>query len=181
MPITAQYQTYYGIHLNHWTERWGNTDYNKILTKEYFSADAVETGSTAIASTITFLYPRIVSTGYFLDGIAGGHFKLYNTTGGALTVTDYTITVAKINNNGTSTNLAIHDETISYSLPAGDIVALPIQLSFSESEVKANEKLVLKLDVTGSAGIVFMHFNGLLDGEAEIELRLPYAPTIGGG
>ena len=93
--ITRQYQTYYGIHLNHHEETWGGNTYNKILVKEYPHED-LSTTDTTDATSITFLLPQMYMYKYYLDGITEGWFTLYNQdTSNSATLDSFTVSLLK--------------------------------------------------------------------------------------
>lgn len=180
MPIEAYYKTFYGVHLNHWTESWGGTDYNKLLVKEYLDDDVLTTDTTA-ASSITFLYPTLIKSSYYLNGKTSGHFKIYNQNSSSTqTLNSYTVTVKKIDNAGTSTNLATHTETISggYEVPSQTYLALPVFVSLSKAEVNPNEKLAVTFEIDGDSDLVFSHAND--SSTNDVMIKLPFAQTSGG-
>ena len=181
MAITAQYKTYYGIHLDHWTESWGDINYHKILVKEYLDDEIRSTASASSSASITFLYPELVKSSYVLNGKGQGHFKIYNkSTSSTVTITGYTVTVKKINNAGTETDIATHTETLASnnSVVSQDYMAIPFFLTFSKAEVNENEKIALKLNITGGSDLCFT-FDNWQDTE-DIKIELPFAPITGG-
>lgn len=181
MAITAQYKTYYGISLDHWTESWGGTDYHRLLVKDYLDEEVRSTATASSAATITFLYPELVKSSYMLNGKAQGHFKIYNSSiSSATTITGYTVTIKKINNAGTETDLATHDEVIALnnSVATEDYMAIPFFLDFVKGEVNENEKLAFSLDITGGSDLWFT-FDNWQDTE-DLKIEIPFAPTSGG-
>lgn len=181
MAITAQYKKYYGVHLNHWTESWGNVDYNKLLVKEYLDEEIISTPTCVSTSTITFLYPELVKSSYYLNGIAKGHFKVYNKhPSTSTTITGYIVTLKKINNAGTETDLGEYIGTIAAdnSVAALDYIAIPFFLNLSKAEVTENEKLAFSLDITGGSDLCFAFDNWAATEDLKIEI--PFSPTTGG-
>ena len=181
MGVTRLYQTYYGVHLHHWTEPWGGTNYNKFLVKDYLDADVYSSPSTTGASAITFLNYGVYKNVYYLDGVAEGHFRLYNNHASDTTsLTSFTVTIQKIDDAGTTTDLAAHSETLSSpsSIAAGQFVALPVRLNIDKAKIEADEKLALKLEISGGNDkLVFYHDNS--SSNNDIEIKLPYAPVAG--
>jgi len=175
MPITAQYQTYYGIHLNHWTETWAGTNYNKILVKDAPDIECVSTATTACTSSCTFILPELVKSKYYLDGVASGHFHLYSTA--TSTVTSVIVTIETINNAGTTADIGTYSATLGYSIVTNDVVCLPFYINISKAEVTENMKIALVLSVTAGATVFFYHDVEPTDGDMDVELVLPYAPT----
>ena len=169
------------MHIVHWTETWGSVDYHKLLVTEYMNDEIISTATSAIASTVTFLYPTMVKSGYYLDGKAKGHFKLYNkSTSAATTVTGYTIKLEVINNVGTHREIATHTEVIASgnSVATVDYIAIPFFLNISKAEVSNNEKLALTLTATGGSDLCFAYDNWA-DTE-DLKIEIPYAPVSGG-
>jgi hypothetical protein len=174
MPITAQYQTYYGIHLNHWTETWASTNYNKILVKDAPDVECESTPTTSCSSSASFILPELIKGKYYLDGIASGHFHLSSTV--TSTVTSIIVTIELINNGGTIRDVGTYSATLGYSLVTNDTVAIPFYINLSKVEVTENEKIALVFSVTTGANVFFYHDIVPTEGDMDVELVLPYAP-----
>lgn len=179
--ITANYKVYYGVHLNHWTESWGGTDYHKLLIKEYMDDEIISTATESSAATVTFLLPELVKSSYYLNGRASGHFKIYNkSTSTPTDITGYTATIIKINNVGTETDLGTHTEVIAAdnSVATDSFIAIPFFINLSKAEVLENEKLAFSLVITGGSDLCFA-FDNWADTE-DLKIEIPFAPTTGG-
>jgi len=181
MPIEANYKTYYAIHLNHWSETWGGVTYNKLLVKDFPDSNLVSTATTK-ASSIDFLYPRLVENKYILDGLAEGHFTLYNDNASTVTtVTAYTVSVKKTDDvPSNETILGSYTKNISSdnSVATRSYLTLPIYMTTSNTpkiSVDANEKLILHIEFTGGSDLCISHAND--SDNIDIEIKLPYAPT----
>jgi len=189
MPIEASYKTYYGIHLNHYDYDWAGETYNKILTQEYPSDELVSTASTQ-ASSAVFIYPRLVGNPCYIDGLAEGHFTLFNSSSAASsTVSTYTVSLMKTNDVpenetiiGTYTYTLTADNIIWKSGEVSDdgfnsdVLVLPIYMPIVEQRVDVDEKLLLKIEYTSSSGTVWIgHYNG--GDPDDIKFRIPYTPT----
>jgi len=175
---SAQYQTYYGIHLNDHTEIWGGNNYNKILVKSYPDENLSTTGSTDLTDPVDFLYPPLIQNAYSLDGVAEGHITLYNHTGSSATFSDYTVSIKKVAEDGTVTDLASHTESFATSrtVTAGNYYTLPIFVNISKQKVKAMEKLLLRISVTVDSGTLSLsHEND--SSTSDIKIKIPYART----
>jgi len=182
LGITRLYQTYYGVHLHHWTENWGGNAYNKFLVKDYLDADVYSEPTSDGASAITFLNYGLYKNVYYLDGVAEGHFRLYNNHASDTTeLTSFTVTIQKIDDAGTTTDLAAHTETLSSpsSITAGQFVACPIRLNIEKAKIEASEKLLLKLEFSAGQNdkLIFYHDNSSTD--EDVKIKLPYAPVGG--
>ena len=57
-------------------------------------------------------------------------------------------------------------------------MAIPFFLTFSKAEVNENEKIALKLNITGGSDLCFT-FDNWQDTE-DIKIELPFAPITGG-
>ena len=183
MSIVRQYQTYYGIHLYHWTENWGSNSYNKFLSKEIADTDSKTCGSTDADSSITFLYPLLTQNEYYIDGVAEGVFNIYNSGASGTLLTDFTVSLLKISNSGVSTELASHQEVLGtlQLIDASDYCSYTFKLLISKQLVSENEKIALKLSITeGASGgdkLKFLHFN---DSGEDVWVKIPYVPSSGG-
>jgi len=177
MGITRQFQTYYAISLVHHVESWGGVDYNEILSTDYMDTDLISTVSTA-ASTLDFIYPSIYKNKYYLDGIATGHFTLYNNnhSTSTATVSSYTISLLKTEDVPLATTvLGSVTETLSSdnTIPPENYLTLPIFMILDKALVEAGEKLILRIEYTSTGGdMCIMHDNDSTEEDTMIEL--PY-------
>lgn len=179
-----QYQTYFGVHLDHHSEQWGGQSFNKILVLEYPDPNLVCTSATDATGTVElkFLYPLLVQNKYFLDGIVDGHvtFKADATAGRV--ASGYTISLNKLNNSGTITNIASMTYTFGtvYTFTANQYLTVPIFFQVSKQPVNENEKLYLSITLTTgyTAGTNYIYLSHANDSNVpDIKIRLPYAPT----
>jgi len=177
-----QYQTYFGVHLDHHVEIWGGRSFNKILVLEYPDPNLVCTGTTDATGSvqIDFLYPLLVQSKYFLDGVMDGHvtFKADATAG--RTCTGYAVSLKKLSDAGIETNLGTMSYTFgaTYSFTANQYLTVPIYMQLSKQPVNENEKLFLRVSlVTAMTAnqIVLSHYND--SSVPDIKIRIPYAPT----
>ena len=179
----AQYQTYYAVHLNHHTESWGAASWNKILVTSVVDENLVQTGSTSITSstTVSFLYPPLIQSKYYLDGVAEGHFTLYKKGTGTGWINQYSVTLLKLDEAGNYTTLAsISETTGSITIATLNYLTLPIYMNISQAVVNEREKLVLRIGVTcsnGTPSIGMQVSHELYSDAKDIEISLPFAPT----
>ena len=176
------YQTYYGVHFDHHTETWGGVTYNKLLVLEYPDTNLVCTATTDATGSVSidFLYPSLVQSKYFLDGVVDGSvtFKADATAG--RTCTGYSVSLNKRSSTGALTNLGTMSYTFSptYTFTANGYLTVPVFIILSKQPVNENEKLILSISLaTGmAAGQLFLsHAND--SSCPDIKIRLPYAPT----
>ena len=186
MPIEANYETYYGIKLEHYTYSWGgityggpNTIHYGILVKE-FPDEYLVSVPTTDANSMSFLYPRpIVPKGY-IDGTAEGHFSVYNVHSSTTsTVTSYTVALKKTNDvPSNETTLGSYSATLSTAsevLPE-DYLNLPFYIQLVEQELNAEEKLILYITWHGTDedNLCFSHEND--SNIIDIKIKVPFAP-----
>ena len=178
MSNLTQYQTYYGIHLDHYSETWGGNEYNKMLTKSFPNVNLISTATSSTASEIKFLYPTLYKNVYYLDGVANGHITLYNkSTSTATSVTAYTVSIKKTDDEpGNETTLGSYTNSITTdnSLPTHNYLTLPVFVDITKQVVNEGEKLILSISVTGGDDICLSHANDSSD--IDIKIELPYAP-----
>jgi len=178
-----QYQTYFGVHFDHHVEIWGGTTFNKILVLEYPDANIVCTDKTDATGgvNIDFLYPLLVQSKYFLDGMLDGHvtFKADATAG--RTATGYTVSLNKLSGSG-GTPIALGSMTYTfsptYTFTANQYLTVPVFIQLNKQPVNENEKLFLRINLatTMTAGQLFLsHAND--SSVPDIKIRIPYAPT----
>jgi len=181
MSITKQYQTYYGVKLNHWSETWADAEYNEILLKEYPN-EYLSTVSNSTVSSITFMYPSLYKNKYYIDGFVEGHFTLYNTSSTTtFTITGYDVTLYRakdIQNEeeeiGSFSNILDTNNDIA---PEG-YLTLPIYFNVSQSLVVEDERLLLSLSFVESSAsydyVAFSHWND--SSIPDLQIKIPYAP-----
>ena len=177
--ITRQYQTYYGIHLNHHEETWGGNTYNKILVKEYPHED-LSTTDTTDATSITFLLPQMYMYKYYLDGITEGWFTLYNQdTSNSATLDSFTVSLLKtedVPNDETTLGSKTMSLSSDNTINASSYLKVPIFIFLDKQVVEAGNKLILKLEVSTTGGdVVFSHANDSTN--QDVKIKIPYAPT----
>lgn len=181
MSMTKQYQTYFGVSLNHWSETWADTVYSEVLLKEYPN-EYLSTTSNSTVSSITFMYPSLYKNKYYIDGFVEGHFTLYNTSSTTtFTITGYDVTLYKtedIDGNeveiGSFSNIISSDNDIAPE----DYLTLPIYFNVSQALVEENERLLLTLSFVESSGsythVAFSHWND--SSIPDLKIKIPYAP-----
>ena len=184
MVFTRQYQTYYGINHQHWKKTWGGVDYTAMLSKEIpVGDDFIETTDYTIGKSISFIYPLIYLNKYYIDGLAIGHFSVYNTdTVSTYNVEDYTVDLQVSKDvGGDLRTLGSYTYTLSTasSVPTEGYLTFPIYMTMDKCLVEENEHIILKLsftcsgDTTSKLGIA--HANTAQGGH-DMLLKIPYAP-----
>ena len=177
MSNLTQYQTYYAIHLDHYSETWGGNEYNKQITKEFPNEYLITTDYTN-ASSADFLYPMLYKNIYLLDSVADGHLTLYNqSTSTPTAVTSYTVSIKKtddVPSNETTLGSYTNSITTDNSVGTDDYLTLPIFINITKQVVNENEKLILHIDFTGGSDLCIAHAND--SSIIDTKITLPYAP-----
>jgi len=181
MSVTRQYQTYYGVYLNHWSDTWGGTTYNEILVKEYPN-EYLSTTSNSMVSYIEFMYPTLYKNKYFLDGVAEGHLSIYNDSSTTtFTITDYTVEL-RVTDDVPSNYRVIGSYTGAISsnnnVPPEDFLTLPIYINIAKAVVNPSERLLLYMSFVESSSsythVGFSHWND--SSIPDLKIKIPYAP-----
>lgn len=176
MGDLTQKRVYYGINLEHHDYSWGGVTYNELLMTEFPNSNLEYTELTQDTS-ISFLYETLIQNVFHIDGIADGHFTLYNShASGTATVTAFTATLKKTEDAPSSeSTLGSVTETISTknTIAPGAYLTLPINIPISHEEVGSDEKLILYIEYTSTGGTVnFSHANDSSD--VDVRIRIPY-------
>jgi len=176
------YQSYFGVHLDHHVETWGSMTFNKILVLEYPDANLVCTDKTDVTGgvNLNFLYPLLVQSKYFLDGVCDGHVTFKSDATAGRTATGYTVALNKLSSAGFVTNLGSMSYTFAsaYTFTANSYLTVPIYMQMNKQPVNENEKLFLTVSLATAmtAGQLFLsHAND--PSVPDIKIRIPYAPT----
>jgi hypothetical protein len=178
-----QYQTYYAVHLDNHVELWSSMSFNKILVLEYPDANLSCTATTDATGSVNidFLYPLLVQSKYFIDGILDGHVTFKSDATIGRTCTDYSVGLNKLNNAGGVTNIGYMSYTFSPTFTttvANQYLTVPIYMQIDKQPVNENEKLFLriKLGTAMTTGQWFLsHAND--SSVPDIKIRIPFAPT----
>jgi len=179
MGLTRQYQTYYAISLKHWQEVWGGNTYNTLLVKEHPSEDLVS-DDFILSDEVSFIYPLMYESKYYLDGIIEGFIGIYNnhsTT--TATITSYTVTLKKqANTDPSPSTLATMTRTLTANntIPPKDYIFLPLFMPVEHQKVDVSEKLILTISFVstgGTCGVACANDSSVLDNL----IKLPYALT----
>lgn len=103
MSDLRDYIKFYGIWLDDWETTWGAVTFERFLLREWTENAESEASSTWIAEGRSFLYPHHLTKKYFLEGVVEGEISFGATA--ASHVSNYEVTVFKINTDTTSTDL----------------------------------------------------------------------------
>jgi len=186
MPIEANYETYYAIKLAHYEYSWGGRIYggtndNGILVRDFPSEYLVSVPTTPV-NEIRFIYPRPITPKAFLDGMAEGHFSIYNSsTTTDYSVSSYSVQIMKSSDvPGSEEVLGSYYNTISTnnSVATEDFLTLPFYIRIEEKDLNADEKLILYINFFSSDD----GYNDLCIGHEndsktiDCQIKVPFAP-----
>ena len=174
-----QYNTYYGVYLNHIDETWGGLTYNKILVTE-FPNEYLSTTSYELGQTARLLYLTLWKNKYYIDGIVEGHVSLYNESStGSATLTSFTVSLRKTDDvPSNETVLGSYTKTISSDniINKEDYLTLPVYMNVDKQLIDEGEKLLIYLEHNASAASVgWAHANDSTT--IDMQIKIPFAPS----
>jgi len=99
------YETFYGIHVNDWSETFGAfANHHKVLVKNYISEGCDTNDWSTASDTYKFLYPHHIKKTYFIEGVIDGHITFESSSCSAY-LCAYRVTVCKVHEDTTETEL----------------------------------------------------------------------------
>lgn len=147
MPITKQYQTYYGIHLTHYEEVWGGKTYKELLVKE-FPSEYLSSASHSSSTDTTFIYPTLWKNKYYIDGVCEGHVSIFNTNSTTTYYCSrYTVELLKSPDVPNSeTVLGSYSNTLSTAseIYPEDYLTLPVFIPVQKALIEEDERLLFR-------------------------------------
>lgn len=154
------YQTYYGIYPDDWSIDFGSLgSHHHLLVKEYIDTDCSSTVTTGLSSTVRFVYPHALQKTYYIEGVVQGHIKL--TSSATSTATSYTVSVFKMHEDTTETDLGTTGEiTVADSITTSNTFGYPFWIDITEAqEITENERFGLKIEATCESTVYLSHDN----------------------
>ena len=181
MPVTRQYQTYYGIYLTHYESSWGGNTYHEVLVKEfpseYLSSATISSGAT----DVTFMYPSLYLNKYYIDGVVEGHVSIYNESpSDTYYCREYGVQLLKSDDVPSNESvLGSYTYTLSSSsaiLPE-DYLTLPVFIPVEHELVEEDERLLFRFyfytsEATDACGVAHYNDSSIID----MQIKVPYAP-----
>ena len=181
------YETFYGIYTDDWEidGRWNIPNHHFILVKDYPSdACSTTSDSTWGSSATIFLYPHNIKKTYLLEGVVEGQITFHAKTAYSY-VSDYRVTIVKIHEDTTETELAttgivVVNDAIAYDAEwhTGDDIVYPFWIDvFDEAqEITEKERIGVKIewDVGNSSSVTatMMHDND--SSFEDLKITLPF-------
>jgi len=158
---------FYGFYTNDWWESFGAFSNEKnLLHREYISDGCSTLDSSEASNTHKFLYPDHIKKTYYIEGTITGNIVLA-ASGCTSTVTDFRVTVCKVHEDTTETELATTgwitvNDTLAWDagLSIGDEVVYWFSIDvWEEQKITDNERLYLKIEVNCNSCTHLMHSN----------------------
>lgn len=175
------YETFYGIHTNHWDYSFGTfSNHNKFLTKDYINeACATTDTSAATATTNKFIYQHHIKKKYFIEGTITGQITI-GASGCTSTVTSFRVTVCKMHENNTDTELfttgwkTVNDTlTWNAGLSVGEERVYWFEIdAWNKAELSDKEKIYVKIEVNADVCALLWHSNDATWEDLKIEIPL---------
>lgn len=146
---------FYGFYTSDWFSNFGTfSNVHYLLHREYISEGCSTLDSSEASVTHNFLYPDHIKKTYFIEGTITGNIVLA-ASGCTSTVTDFRVTVCKVHEDNTETELATAgwitvNDTIAWDagLSIGDEMVYWFSIDvWEEQKITDNERLYLKIEV----------------------------------
>lgn len=176
------YETFYGIYTYDWDIDFGSfNNHNKILERDYIS-DACSTKEYSNCSdTNEFIFNHHIKKIFFIEGEITGHITVASH-GATSHVTSYRVTICKVHNDTTNTDLFTTgwrniniDLAWDSTYSIGEERVLPFWIDAWEyAELNEYERIYIKIEFNADNNAVLWHSNDATyeDLKVEIPLRL---------
>ena len=158
---------FYGFYTEDWWVTFGSfADEKHILHRDYISDGCITLESSCASVTHKFLYPDHIKKTYFIEGTITGNICLA-ASGCTSTVTDFRVTICKIHEDTSETELASTGwVTVNKEIPwnaglgFGDEVVFWYSIDvWEEKKLTDKERLYLKIEVKCNQYTHLMHSN----------------------
>jgi hypothetical protein len=174
-----QYYTFRGIYPDDWSINWGGTNWHYLLVEDALDTAASVTTSTAWTSAgVRFLYPHNIKRTYYLEGVVEGHIT-FGAPAQVSHVSDYKVTVIKVHEDTTETELATTGViAVNDTLAVNDEIVYPfwIDVFTSGKEITQNERIGIKIewDVNNSSTVTAVLLHDYTSSIEDIKISLPF-------
>jgi hypothetical protein len=177
-----QHRIFYGIYLYDWYENFGTFSNHHYLLVDEYKNEAVSSLEMSEASVAhEFLYAHHIKKDYWIEGVVEGQITLASSACTS-TVTNYRVTICKMNTDNTSTELATTgwrtvNDTLAWDvgLGVGEEMVYPFFIGvWNAKELTENDRIYIKVEVTCNSCTSLMHSNdpSWNDLKVDIPLRL---------
>jgi len=161
------YETFFAIHDNKWDINFGTfSNHHKLLTKEYINTACLTTDYSEASNTHEFIYPHHIKKKYFIEGVIFGQITFAAQEDDS-TVTSYRVTVCKIHEDNTKTELfttgwkTVDDALtwdVTYSIGEDVVHAFWID-AWEKAKIDEKERIYLKVETSCNNYTVLWHSN----------------------
>lgn len=145
------YYKFYGIYTDDWVTTWGGQSFHRHLVKNMINADCNPSGESTASSAwvnggVKFIYPHNIKQNYFIEGVIEGEISF--GAAAESKVTDYRVTLFKLNSSTSLTNLATTGVIpIIYTIPAlGEYVFHFWIDCFDKKEITEYDRLGIQIE-----------------------------------
>lgn len=158
---------FYGYYTYDWQESFGQFANHKFLLDIDYVSDGCSTSDSSEASiTHEFLYNQHIKKTYYIEGVVRGHICLV-ASGCTSTVTSYRVTICKMHEDNTSSELATTgwvtvNDTLSWDagLSLGAEMVYPFRIDvWEEKKLTDKERIFLRIQVNCDSCTHLMHSN----------------------
>lgn len=169
------YETFYGIHTNHWVADFGDfSNHHKILVKDYISEGTSCEESSLASGTYEFLYAHHIKKIYFIEGVITGSITIAANEE-ERDVTSFRVTVCKVDDSNNRNELfSTGWKTVNDTLVVGNgyegVYYFEIE-AWEKEKLTEHERIYLKVEVNSDVRTLLMHAN---DAEwTDVNVTLP--------
>jgi hypothetical protein len=158
---------FYGIFTDDWDVSFGDfTNHQYLLVEEYISKGCKTTDGSEASVTREFLYEHHIKKTCYIEGIIEGHIT-FAASSCTASITNYRVTVCKIHEDNTRTELAttgwraVNDTLIWDSdLSVGEEIVYHFNIQvLEERKITENERIYLKVETTSDSCCSLYHSN----------------------
>lgn len=158
---------FYGYYTYDWYESFGQfASHHFLLDTEYISDGCSTSDSSEASITHEFLYNTHLKKTFYIEGTVRGHICLV-ASGCTSTVTSYRVTLCKMHENNTASELATTgwitvNDTLSWDsgLSIGDEMVYPYRMDvWEEKKLTDKERIFLRVQVNCDSCTHLMHSN----------------------
>lgn len=158
---------FYGFYTYDWSESFGQfADHHFLLERDYISDGCSTSDSSEASITHQFLYNRHIKKTYYIEGVVTGNICLA-ASGATSTVTAYRVSLYKMHEDNTPTELASTgwvtvNDTLGWdaSLGVGDEMVYPFWIDvWEQKELTDKERFYIQIEVNCDQHCHLWHSN----------------------
>ena len=173
-------ETFYGIDTSDWDIDFGSfSNHHKVLECDYISDASLCSDTSKASDTNMFIFPHHIKKTYFIEGEIVGHITVASS-GATSHVTSYKVTVCKMHNDNTETELFTTGwKTININLAwdaaysIGEERVLPFWIdAWNYEKLTEYERIFVKVEFNCDSNAVLWHSNDSTYEDLRIEIPL---------